>query len=139
MDLQTGRVSSPVDIPLPFNVVGLSMEAPGVLLLADAGVHPNGFGRLMRSRLSDGNLDIIAGGWSGVGSLAYLSSRRLALLSHVGPWPRGSVFALDADAPTGPPRLSWEGLNRPSQFSVSSDEKEVLISTGDGIVDLRLG
>ena len=138
MDLRTGTLSTPIEIPLPFNVVGLSMETPGVLLVADAGVHPNGFGRLMRAILREQRVEFLEGGWRGIGSIAYLPSRRLELLSQVGLWPRGRAFSLDLDAPTNPPQFSWEGLNQPSQFSVSRDEDEVLISTGDGIVDLQL-
>jgi SIR2-like protein len=138
IDLRTGALSTPIEIPLPFNVVGLSMEAPEALLIADAGVHPNGFGRLMRAMLREQRVELLEGGWRGIGSLAHLPSRRVALLSQVGPWPQGRAFSLDLDAPTNPPRFSWEGLNRPSQFSVNQDETEVLISTGDGIVDLHL-
>jgi hypothetical protein len=139
IDLRTGALSKPVEIPLPFNVVGLSMEAPGTFLVIDAGVHPNGFGRLMRIDLRDQKFAVLAGGWRGLGSLAYLSSRRLALLSQVGPWPRGCAFSLAIDEPDHPPQFSWHGLNHPSQFSVGPDDDEVLISTRDGVVHLELG
>jgi hypothetical protein len=138
IDLRTGTLSTPVEIPLPFNIVGLSMEAPEVLLIADAGVHPNGFGRLMRASLREQRVEFLESGWRGIGSLAYLPSRRLALFSQVGPWPQGCAFSLDVDVPTNPHQFSWKGLNQPSQFSVKQDESEVLISTGDGIVDLQL-
>lgn len=139
IDLRTGTLSTPVEIPLPFNVVGLWMEAPGTLLVIDAGVHPNGFGRLMRIDLRDHTLAVLAGGWRGLGALAYLPSRRIALLSRVGPWPRGCAFSLAIDEPNRPPQFSWQGLNRPSQFSVGPADDEVLLSTGDGVVHLELG
>jgi hypothetical protein len=115
------------------------MEAPGTLLVADAGVHPNGFGRLMRIDLSDHKLDALAGGWRGLGSLAYLPARRLVLLTQVGPWPRGCAFSLAIDEPDRPSQFAWQGLNHPSQLSVDPDDDEVLISTGDGVVHLELG
>jgi hypothetical protein len=115
------------------------MEAPGTLLVVDAGVHPNGFGRLLRTDLRDRRLEVLAAGWRGLGSLAYLPSRRLALLSQVGPWPRGWAFSLAIDEPDRPPQFSWQGLNHPSQFSVDPDDDEVLLSTGDGVVHLELG
>lgn len=138
IDLRTRALSTPAEIPLPFNVVGLATEAPGTLLVADAGVHPNGFGRLMRLDLRDPRLDVLASGWHGLGSLAYLPSRRLALLTQVGPWPRGCAFSLAIDESDRPPQFSWQGLDDPSQFSIGPDDDEVLLSTGDGVVHLDL-
>lgn len=121
-----------------FNVVDLSILGADEILVADAGVHPRGFGRLMRATPSTGALEVLASGWSGVGSLLYLPSPRLVLLSQIGPWPRGRVFCLDLDAPNDPPRYSWQGLDGPSQFCIGKDLEDVLIATRGGLVALRL-
>lgn len=138
IEVRSRRLSTPIDLPLAFNVVGLAVETPSELLIADAGVHPSGFGRLLRANLADERIDFLAGGWRGIGALVYLPSRRLALLSQGGPWPRGCTFSVDLEAPTAPPRFTWQGLNRPAQFSVNAAEDEILISTEDGLVELRL-
>ena len=96
LSLATERISTPLEIPLPFNVVGLALEDDGSVLIADAGVHPNGLGRLMKGRLGEKSVEILASGWNRLGSLAFLLSRRLALLSQGGAWPRGKVLALNS-------------------------------------------
>jgi hypothetical protein len=138
LSLKKKRISTPLEIPLPFNVVGLALEDDGTILIADAGVHPNGFGRLMRGRLGERSVEILASGWKRVGSLAFLPNRRLALLSQGGAWPRGKVFALDVDEPDQEPEYLWEGLNEPSHLSYCRETDEILVSTKDGIVELTL-
>jgi hypothetical protein len=138
MDVLSKALSNPVELPLPFNVVGLAMEAPGVLLVADAGVHPNGFGRLMRVCLHDQSVEVLAGGWPNIGSMAFLPSRGLALLVQGGPRSKSRIFALSVQEPTKPSAYSWEGLHHPSHICLNADESEVLVSTQEGIVELTL-
>lgn len=138
LDVRSKAISTPVVIPLPFNVVGLSLEAPNRLLVADAGVHPSGFGRLMHADLDTQRVDVLAGGWRGVNSVLFVPTRRLALLARVGGWPRGTVFSVDLDNPTSAPQYLWEGLNGPAQLCPASTEDEALVSTADGIVALWL-
>lgn len=136
LDLNAGSVAPAAQLSLPFNVVGLAWESLGNLLVADAGVHPRGFGRLMRADLVSQKVDVIAAGWSGIGSLAALPLSGVALLGLVGPWPRGAALAVDLRS--GRQTRLWEGLNRPGHFIVSADETEVLLSTADGLVELDL-
>jgi hypothetical protein len=136
--LKTGKLSTPLKLDLPFNVVGLAQEDRDTVLIGDAGVHPNGFGRLMRGHLDTEAVEVLASGWKGVGGAGFLPARRLALLSLIGPWPRGQVLAVNVDTPNQVPPHRWSGLNGPSQFSYSQTEDQLLVSTLDGIVELRL-
>lgn len=138
LDLRTRRLSTAVRVPLPFNIVGLSLEAPGRLLVADAGVHPDGFGRLLRAELATGQVEMIAGGWGYVGNLAYLPVAKAALVAQGLRWPRGEVFSVGLGAADRAPDRRWQGLDAPFQFALGEDDTEVLVSTQTGIVSLAL-
>jgi hypothetical protein len=92
----------------------------------------------MRGHLDTEAVEVLASGWKGVGGAGFLPARRLALLSLIGPWPRGQVLAVNVDTPNQVPPHRWSGLNGPSQFSYSQTEDQLLVSTLDGIVELRL-
>jgi hypothetical protein len=87
----------------------------------------------LRADLSRGSVDVVAAGWSGIGSVAVFPDRRIAILAGGGRWPRG--FALGIDLDTGRETMRWAGLNRPGHLLARTNDK-VLLSTADGLVEL---
>lgn len=137
-DLKSGRVKTAIELPLPFNVVDLALERPGLVLVADAGVHPGGMGRLLRCNLESGDVAEVATGWRRVGAMTYIPHRRSAVVSLGESWPRGSIVEVDLD---DPPRVrrTWKGLANPTHFAESPDREYALVATREGVVQLDFG
>lgn len=137
LDLATGELTSPLEIPLCTNLGGLALRHGDSLWLTDAGLYPSGSGRWMRGNLATGEVEILAEGWRLLHGIAELRSSGLVLLSLGDPLPGGRVIALDPTRPTGPPLSTWLGLDRPGALCPTADERSVLVATRQGIVELE--
>ncbi len=138
LDLTTGRLSFPFDIPLCTNLGGLALLNDQTVWMIDAGLYPNGEGRWMQGDLQTGEVTVIAHGWRLLHGITYLHRKGLALLSFGGPQPHGQIIALDPKRPTAPPLHRWVDLDGPGTLCPSEDERTVFVATRQGIVELEI-
>jgi hypothetical protein len=127
-----------VPIEQCMNLMMAVPQSRNVALLYDGGVHPNGYGRLMRCNLKSRKNTILAGGWSQIGGIALDSKRRRILVTQGYSWPAGRVFALDARPPYQSIVAEWTGLNRPGCIILDERRNAALVSSADGICELEL-
>lgn len=135
INIKTGRLESPINIPLCFNLVGVAIEDKENLLLLDAGVSGSSYSRLMRGNLKTGEIAVIIEGKS-TNSFAIHKDRNSVFLSQGKDFPLGRVFELDII--TKKEVQSWNYLNKPTQIAIEPNGKYALVTTMDGLFKLTV-
>ena len=139
LDLLTGDLSYPVEIPLCFNLCGLAKGPGETVLLVDGGVHPTGRGRLMIAHLPTRSVKTLAQGETRFNSVLWHERSQLALVSVGWSWPRGQVIAFQISADKAQLIGSWKGLDRPGSLVAEEGAETALVATTQGVVELNLG
>jgi hypothetical protein len=135
--LADGKYERTIAVPECMNLIAAHRYSASMALLVDGGVHPNGYGRLMKCNLETGKVQVCVGGWSQIGGVALDESRGLILISQGYSWPSGRVFALDARQPQKPIVCEWTGLHHPRSIVVDRLTNKVFASVRDGVCELE--